>query len=144
MMSNFVERLDYLLKEQELNQKTFAEKVGISEGSISFYLQDKHIPTVAHLVKIADYFQCSTDFLLGREEENRKLTFKPCPPFCEQIVNLKNEFGGVVDRFVKKAKIARSSYFNWASSKYVPSLDNIITLADHLDRRVDYILGRES
>ena len=142
-MSKFVERLEDLISEHELNQKTFAEKVGISEGSISLYLQDKHIPTVAHLIRMANYFQCSTDFLLGREEY-QQLAFKPCPPFCEQIVKLKNEFGGIVDRFVKRAKIVRSNYFNWASGKYVPSLDNILTLADNLDRRVDYILGRES
>ena len=143
-MSKFVERLDDLLKEQEFNQKTFAENVGISEGSISFYLREIHIPTVEHLVKIADYFQCSTDFLLGREEGNRQLTFKRCPPFCEQIVKLKDEFGGKVKHFVERAQIARSSYFNWACGKYIPSLDNIITLAENLGCRVDYILGRES
>lgn len=142
-MSNFVERLDDLLNEKGFNQRTFAKEVGISEGSISVYLQNKHIPTVEHLIKMADYFQCSTDFLLGREEYHQ-LTFKPCPPFCEQIKKLKDEFGGVVDHFVKKAKIVRSSYFNWASGKYIPSLDNILILAEHLDCRVDYILGRES
>ena len=143
-MSEFVERLNELINEQDLNQKMFAEKVGISEGSISLYLQDKHIPTVAHLIKMADFFHCSTDFLLGREEENARLTFKPVPPFSKQIVKLKNEFGGIVNHFVAKAKIARSSYFNWASSKYVPSLDNILSLANNLDCRVDYILGREA
>lgn len=142
-MSKFVERLDDLMKERGFTQKAFAKQVGINEGSISLYLQDKHIPTVEHLIKIADYFQCSTDFLLGREEY-QQLTFRPCPPFHQQIIKLKNEFGGVVNHFVAKAKIVRSSYFNWASGKYVPSLDNILTLADHLDCRVDYILGRES
>ena len=142
-MSNFVERLDDLIKEKGFNQQTFAKQVGISEGSISLYLSDKHIPTVEHLIKMADYFQCSTDFLLGREEY-QQLKFKPCPPFCKQIINLKNEFGGIADRFVERAKIVRSSYFNWQSGKYIPSLDNILTLADNLDCRVDYILGRES
>lgn len=142
-MSEFVERLDWLISEQELNHKIFAEKVGISESCISQYLSDKHIPTVENLVKIADYFTCSTDYLLGREENNCR-TFKECPPFSKQIVFLKNKFGGKVDAFVAKAKIVRSSYFNWASGKFTPSLDNIICLADNLDCRVDYILGRES
>lgn len=143
-MSEFVERLDWLISEQGLNHKTFAEKVGISESCISQYMCDKHVPTVENLVKLADYFHCSTDYLLGREEENNCHIFKECPPFCERIVFLKNKFGGKVDVFVKNAKIVRSSYFNWASDKFTPSLDNIICLANNLYCRVDYVLGRES
>ncbi len=143
-MSKFVELLDWLIKEEGLNQKIFAEKAGISESCISQYLADKHIPTVENLVKIADYFHCSTDFLLGKEEEQENLTFKECPPFSERIKFLKNEFGGTPKKFIENAKIVRASYFNWASGKRVPSLDNIMCLAKNLDRRVDYILGRES
>ena len=111
-MSEFVERLDWLIKERESNQKEFAKKAGISESCISQYLTGRHIPTVENLVKIADYFHCSTDYLLGKEEENLHLIFKTCPPFKERIVYLKKLFGNNVDKFVEKAKIARSSYFN--------------------------------
>lgn len=143
-MSEFVERLEWLMSEHDLNKKMFAEKVHINFTCISHYLLEKRIPTVNSLIKMADYFNCSTDYLLGREEENYSHHFKECPPFCERIVFLKNKFGGKVDAFVAKAKIVRSSYFNWASGKFTPSLDNIICLADNLDCRVDYILGRES
>lgn len=143
-MSEFVERLDWLINEQGLSQKIFAEKAGISESCISQYLKDKHIPTVENLIKIADYFHCSTDFLLGKEEEYDNLTFRKCPPFSERIVFLKNEFGGTVKKFLGNSKVVRASYFNWASGKRVPSLDNILCLAKNLKCRVDYILGRES
>ena len=142
-MSNLSEILEELIQEANLDRKTFARNIGFSESRLTDYIRNGKLPTVENLVKMADYFQCSTDFLLGREEY-QQLAFKPCPPFCKQIVKLKHEFGGIVDGFVEKAKIVRSCYFNWASGKYVPSLDNIITLAENLGCRVDYILGRES
>ena len=143
-MSNLSEILDELIQESNLERKTFAECIGISESRITDYIRNGKFPTVENLIKIADYFHCSTDYLLGKEEEHDNLTFKECPPFSKQIVFLKNKFGGTVKKFLENAKIVRASYFNWASGKYQPSLDNIICLANNLDRRVDYILGRES
>ncbi len=143
-MLKFAERLEELLGEREMNQKTFAAEVGISEGSISLYMRDKCMPTVGHLIKLADYFHRSADFLLGREEENYNLTFRVCPPFRERIAVLKGDFGGTVSEFLQRAKVAKSCYFNWASGKFNPTLENIISLANNLDRRVDYILGRET
>ena len=72
-MSKFAEKLSELALESQLNQKMLAEKIEISETSLSHYLQDKHAPTVESLIKIADFFRCSTDYLLGREEDNGEL-----------------------------------------------------------------------
>ena len=142
-MSNFGERLEELIIEQNMDKKTFANKVGINATCISHFILGKHAPTVASLVKIADYFNCSTDFLLGREEENRNLTFKKCPPFCEQLLFLKEKFNYRPDDIYTDTEIAKTSYYNWLDGKQ-PTLDNIIRLANLFDCRVDFILGRES
>ncbi|MDE7265326.1 MAG: helix-turn-helix domain-containing protein [Clostridia bacterium] len=80
-MSEFSERLGELMSERNLNRETFAEKSGVNKTCITHYLQGKSLPTVETLVKIADYFQRSTDFLLGREEENPRLNSKPARRF---------------------------------------------------------------
>ena len=142
-MSKFGERLEELINEQNITRKTFAENVGINATCISHYILGKHAPTVANLIKIAAYFNCSTDFLLGREEENKNLTFKNCPPFCEQLLFLKETFKRTPDDIYDGTDIAKSSYYNWLDGKE-PTLDNIIRLADLFDCRVDFILGREN
>lgn len=142
-MSSFSERLEDLINEQNINKKTLAKKVGINATCISHYILGKSAPTVASLIKLADYFNCSTDFLLGREEENHNLTFKTCPPFCEQLLFLKENFNFSPDDIYNGTEIAKSSYYNWLDGK-LPSLDNIIRLATLFDCRVDFILGRES
>jgi hypothetical protein len=142
-MSEFSERLSELMFENNLNGKTLAQKLNISATCISTYLQGTYLPTVDKLIKFADFFKRSTDFLLGFEEENPNLTFKDCPPFCEQLEFLKEHFGCTAYQIYHNTGIAKSNYYEWKSGNHVPTLDNIIKLAQHFDCRVDFILGRE-
>lgn len=143
-MSNISETLEELLIINGYNQKTFAEKAQINESCITRYIRNGKSPSIEILVKIADFFHCSTDFLLGREELNDKLNFKECPPFCERLRELPEIFRCNNKEFYNKAGIAKSSYFRWKNGERYPSLDNVMHIADELDCRVDFILGRES
>lgn len=143
-MSNISETLEELLIINGYTQKTFAEKANLKEACISRYIHLGTPPALDILIYIADFFNCSTDFLLGREEFKDNLTFKKCPPFSERMRDLPKYFKCSVKEFYEKAKIARSSYFRWKNGERVPKLDNIIRIADEFDCRVDFILGRES
>ncbi|WP_050696682.1 helix-turn-helix domain-containing protein [Anaeromassilibacillus senegalensis] len=63
----FAVRIRYLRKSQGLNQVELAKKIGVKKQSISNWENDNILPSIEMLVKIADYFQVSTDYLLGRE-----------------------------------------------------------------------------
>ena len=143
-MSEFVERLDGLMFEHGLNRKTLARQAHINATCISHYLLEKRLPTVDSLVKLADYFQCSTDFLLGKEEENLSLTFRQCPPFCERLAFLKEKSGGTAQDFYYSLRISKTCYYAWLRGERKPTLDNIIRIANKLNCRVDFVLGRES
>lgn len=60
----FWERFKNLLKEKNINQKDIAELCNLTTGAVSSW---KHgfIPQTNTLKKIADYFNVSTDYLLG-------------------------------------------------------------------------------
>ena len=62
----FAKNLSSLLGNTSAN--SFAKAVGIPQATISRYLLCQREITVANLCKIADYFDVSTDFLLGRKE----------------------------------------------------------------------------
>lgn len=64
----FIDNLKQLRWENNLTQKELAEKVGISKSSIGFYENGDRIPDINTLSAIADYFNVSTDFLLGRTD----------------------------------------------------------------------------
>lgn len=61
----FANRLNKELTKNEINQEEFADKINISTGALSNYRNGKNIPTVDIVVKMANEFKCSTDYLLG-------------------------------------------------------------------------------
>lgn len=65
----FASRIKYLRQSKELNQVQLAEKLGVKKQSISNWENDNIMPSVEMVVKIADFFHVSTDYLLGRDAQ---------------------------------------------------------------------------
>jgi len=62
----FGERLKKLRQEKEITQSMLGELIGVSARMISFYESDMHFPKDAQsLIKLAQYFKVSLDYLLG-------------------------------------------------------------------------------
>ena len=67
-MKVFQENLIELRKRNNLTQKEIAAALGITQPSYIRYENGTAEPTQQTLVKIADLFDVSIDFLLGRKE----------------------------------------------------------------------------
>ena len=52
---------------QGLSGKQIAADIGIPHTNLSAYKTGVTLPSVGRLLKLADYFGVSTDYLLGRE-----------------------------------------------------------------------------
>ncbi len=63
------ERLKRTRESKGITQIEIAEKLGINRVTYTGYENGKHQPSLDILIKIADYFQTSTDYLLGRYKE---------------------------------------------------------------------------
>ena len=68
-MAKFSERLRELRKERKLTQEKMAEICGLKPRGYQEYEYDKGYPTVPGLVFLADFFNVSTDYLLGRSDK---------------------------------------------------------------------------
>ena len=67
-MSKFSENLIRLRKEKGLTQQGLAYFLDITQQCISEWENDKIEPTMNNLVRLADCFDVSIDFLVGRKE----------------------------------------------------------------------------
>ena len=67
-MGKFSERLRGLRKELDLTQREMADICGVKPRSYQDYEYDKSYPTVAGLIFLADFFEVSADYLLGRSD----------------------------------------------------------------------------
>ncbi|APM40587.1 helix-turn-helix domain-containing protein [Clostridium kluyveri] len=65
-MASFGDRLKELRKKSNLTQQELANKFYLNKSSISRYENDTQLPEHNILEKIADYFNVSIDYLLGR------------------------------------------------------------------------------
>ena len=67
-MKIFGERLLELRKEKGVSQAKLAKDLGVSYSVVCYWETNRSEPTAPNLIKIADYFGVSVDFLLGRVE----------------------------------------------------------------------------
>ena len=65
-MRKFGEILAELRQDHKLTQKDLAQEMFVSVGTISNYENGVHYPDVEKLISLADFFDVTTDYLLGR------------------------------------------------------------------------------
>lgn len=65
----FGERMETLLKEFGYTKYSFVKKSGINENCLYDWLSGKHTPSLESVVTIAQFFNRSVDFVLGRTTE---------------------------------------------------------------------------
>ena len=71
-MPTFGEHLKSLRKVKKVTQKEVARVTGISERHYQDYEADKKKPGFDNLIALADYFDVSLDYLVGRSEDPRR------------------------------------------------------------------------
>lgn len=67
-MKIFAERLLYLRKEKNISQARLAKDIEVSLSVVCYWETNRSEPTAPNIIKIADYFDVSTDYLLGKSD----------------------------------------------------------------------------
>lgn len=143
ILSNFSDSLKELITLHNLTEKSLAEKADIPVSSVSVYINGKQAPYLETLIKLADFFGCSVDFLLNRTVDKGEKQYKPCPPFSQRLNELLKESKLTFQDFQLKG-ISKSSFYVWKRGESVPTVDNLVKLAEVFECSVDFVLGRET
>lgn len=62
------QHLKELMREEHLSQTELAYKIGVAQNTISVWLSEKKLPSLQSLWALADYFDVSVDYLMGRTD----------------------------------------------------------------------------
>lgn len=76
-----MQNLRLLRTEKNITPAKMADDLGISTATVSHYELGKREPDILTLIKLADYFDCTVDFLIGRSEVRK-------PPFRERDMKM--------------------------------------------------------
>lgn len=100
------------------------------------------IPKPVVLIRIADYFNISVEYLLGRTNNTDFFKAETVTPFLERYQVLKAENNLTDYAIAQKLHITTSYTTNWKNKKYMPSIINLIELSEAFNVSIDYLLGR--
>ena len=122
------ERLTELMNEKVINNKELAEILGVSPHTVGIWKKGRNNMRLPQFIAIADYFNCSLDFLAGRSET-----------VIDFILKRNN-----ITKYRVNAdtKIKSSHFVDWKNGAE-PQIHSLIELADYLDISLDYLLGRD-
>ncbi len=62
-------RIKQLREEKNLSQRALASLIGASNKAVNFWEAGKVEPSAKYICALADVFECTTDYLLGREDD---------------------------------------------------------------------------
>ena len=68
-----LENLKKLREEAGISQKQLAELIGVSQQSVNKYENHNIEPDIEVMIRIADYFNTSVDYLIGHTDVRRKI-----------------------------------------------------------------------
>lgn len=139
----FSERLSELIFESKKSNKDVAKESGVAKSSLYEYFKGNKMPTIKSLIKLADYFKVSTDFLVGLEEECFTNEFLKTKPFAERFNEVLSEYKISRYKVEKSTPLSESTLYYWAKGKTsAPTLEKLIEICTILNCSLDYLLGR--
>ena len=80
----FLERLKELMNESNLTISDIAKKTELPRSTISSYINRKSIPSAIQLEELANLFNCTTDYLIGRSDDYVKPEIQTTLSYREQ------------------------------------------------------------
>ena len=144
ILSTFGERLEEMMFECGLSSYDVAGRTNIDVSGIRRYLRKASLPNLFNALKLADLFACSLDYLFGRTDDSYKTKFLPCPDFSERFKEVLQENNCTRYRLNKDTHIAERCIDDWYYGRGVPTVENLIELADYFYCTLDYLVGRET
>lgn len=145
-MIKFKQRFNKLKEENELSVESIQQYLNLNSSSlIYFWLDGTYTPKLKYLNKLANLFECSIDYLVGKTDNifanNKVCVNLPC--FSERLTQIIKDKGLTKSILRKQNIIGGSLHRSIFERKSDPTIETLIKLADYLNVSIDYLVGRE-
>ncbi len=116
-MKTTIERIKELMYEKDISALSMSRDLGFSNAVFSQWNTGKHKPSAEALYKIADYFNVSVDYLLGRSN----IKTISSPKISELDANLYNAIA-TLDEASKVQLLSYIAFLNFSKNIEPPAL----------------------
>ena len=142
MDSKFGDRLSDLMLKENVKATELAAAIGVNTSSVNDWKRGKFQMYLSNLIKVADFFNCSLEYLADRTDTLLDYAPKPCPPFYARFREVMEERGKTRYRMTIDTGI-KDSYFTEWSKGSDPHVVSVTEAADYLGVTLDYLVGRD-
>lgn len=143
----FVKRINKMFEEEKISKRKFSKLSNINTRSLTEYLNGLFFPRYDTLIKLANYFEVSIDYILGISDNARFISSQ------ENISDVPKIFRATVSdllrsknmteyKFAKALDIGQGKVTMWLKYESMPETPMLIKIAKVLDCSVDFLLGR--
>ncbi|MCL2556021.1 MAG: helix-turn-helix domain-containing protein [Firmicutes bacterium] len=141
-MATFSIRLSELMIEKEISAQNLAAVLGVHKATVHNWKRGTQI-FLSKAIKVAKFFECSLDYLMGRTEFDTPFIHKDCPPFYLHFMKVLAECGVTTYRIRTDTHIDGAYFNNWKNGTD-PLMPTLITIADYLKVSLDHLVGRDN
>lgn len=143
-MNKFLVTFEELLEENNLTIKSFSRKINVHPSVLYSYKNNNYLPSIRNAVIIANYFNCSLNYLMGLDLEKNNRSFNQSydisvfyPRYFELLQKEK------ITHFAlsKKIQLNTSSLLSWKNGK-APKMDSLIKISTYFEVSIDFLIGR--
>ncbi|MCL2555945.1 MAG: helix-turn-helix domain-containing protein [Firmicutes bacterium] len=140
ILKDFGDRLTELMLFDNLTTEELAKRLNIGRSTVHLWKTGKRNITLSNALKLAEFFECSLDFLLGRSDDKLSYTPRTYPPFYDRLLQIIDEKGMTRYRLVKDTKISDGNLYSWKNGGN-PFIQTVIDLADYFGYTLDCFIG---
>ena len=138
----FQKRFNDIINETDYKRAELSKLIPISQSSLSNALSYGIIPSVKTLIRVADFFDISINFLLGKTDEENFIKSSTVTTFHQRFESLCAEKEVTHYKVASDCLFDKSSISKWFSKNFIPELEILELLCDYFNVSLDYLLGR--
>lgn len=140
----FRDRFIELVNELDINTKTeAAEMIGLTYATFVKIYNYGILPSVPVIIRIADFFKISVDYLLGISDKETYYEAANPVSFQMRLEDLRKQRSiSTVYELSQRTHIHRNNIAQWYKKDYLPTIDDLLILANLFNVSVDYLVGR--
>lgn len=138
---NFTEMLKELMTDQNLSARGLAKLIGIGDTDIGTWLSGEYMPSTVNVIKLADFFHCSVDYLLGLSDKKDSGPRTVKADFLTRLKLLMENSGLSKNKLAKECGFYGATVTKWEQGK-MPGPETLVKLATVFGCSIDYLLGR--
>lgn len=133
-----------LLNNNHITIQKLSKDTNIDDSVLYDYVHGS-IPTVKYAVLLANYFNCTLNFLMGIDIEPNAYKFYNTyniKLFPRRYAKLLSDNKITHFRLCKETMLNYSSYYAWRKGS-IPSLSSLKIIAENLCTSIDYLIARK-